>query len=78
MHKVTQRRLGIPQSSRETFDLLYLNSLISEKSAITMKHMVGFRDIAVHSYEKLQQLILEVIVEYHLRGFEVFIKELSL
>jgi uncharacterized protein YutE (UPF0331/DUF86 family) len=43
-----------------------------------MKHMVGFRDIAVLSYEKLQQPILEAIVEYRLRVFEVFIKELSL
>ena len=27
-----------------------------------MKHMVGFRNIAVHSYEKLEQPILEAIV----------------
>jgi hypothetical protein len=29
---LAERRLGIPQSSRETIDLLYLNSLISEKN----------------------------------------------
>jgi hypothetical protein len=75
---LAERRLGIPQSSRETFDLFYRNSLTSKKSAITMKHMFGFRDVAVLSYEKLQQPILEAIVEHHLRDFEVLIKELSL
>ncbi len=76
MHHVAQRRLGIPQSSRDAFDLLFQNSLISEKSTTAMKHMVGFRNIAVHSYEKLQHSILEAIVQHHLTDFETFLNEL--
>jgi uncharacterized protein YutE (UPF0331/DUF86 family) len=76
MHHVAQRRLGIPQSSRNAFDLLLQNSLISEKSTIAMKHMVGFRNIAVHSYEKLQKPILAAIVQDHLSDFETLLSEL--
>ena len=77
MHQVAKRRLGIPQSSRDAFDLLRQNSLISELCATAMKHMVGFRNIAVHSYEKLQQPILEAIVQHHLKDFETFLAEIS-
>jgi uncharacterized protein YutE (UPF0331/DUF86 family) len=35
-----------------------------------MKHMVGFRNIAVHSYEKLQQPILAAIVKITLVIFK--------
>ena len=76
MHHVAQRRLGIPQSSRNAFELLLQNSLISEKSTTAMKHMVGFRNIAVHSYEKLQQPILGAIIQHHFSDFEAFLSEL--
>jgi uncharacterized protein YutE (UPF0331/DUF86 family) len=39
--------------------------------------MVGFRNIAVHSYEKLQQPILEAIVQHPLKDFETFLAEIS-
>ena len=76
MHRVAQDRLGIPQSSRDAFDLLFQAGLISTASNTAMKHMVGFRNIAVHSYEKLQRPILEAIVVGHLGDFETFISEL--
>jgi uncharacterized protein YutE (UPF0331/DUF86 family) len=77
MHRVAQDRLGIPQSSRDAFEILFQNRLISEPSSTAMKHMVGFRNIAVHSYEKLQRPILEAIVTRHLVDFETFLSELS-
>jgi uncharacterized protein YutE (UPF0331/DUF86 family) len=77
MHQVAQGRLGIPQSSRDAFDLLLQNSLITEPCATAMKHMVGFRNIAVHSYEKLQQPILDAIVQNHLKDFEIFLNQVA-
>ena len=77
MHRVAQDRLGIPQSSRDAFELLFQNRLIGEPCNTAMKHMVGFRNIAVHNYEKLQRPILEAIVTRHLTDFETFLNELS-
>ena len=77
MHRVARGKLGIPQSSRDAFEILSQHRMISEHSSTAMKHMVGFRNIAVHSYEKLQRAILEAIIARHLNDFEVFIHELS-
>ncbi len=43
-----------------------------------MKHMVEFRNIAVHSYQNIQLPILQAILEKHLLDFETFLGELSL
>ena len=43
-----------------------------------MKHLVGLRNIAVHSYQKIQNPILQAIVQHHLADFETFLTDLSL
>ena len=78
MHRVAQGRLGIPQASRDAFELLAQNAILSQACATAMKHMVGFRNIAVHSYQNIQKPILHAIVGKHLADFETFLKELSL
>jgi uncharacterized protein YutE (UPF0331/DUF86 family) len=78
MHRVAQGRLGIPQASRDAFELLAQNSILSQPSATAMKHMVGFRNIAVHSYQNIQLPILQSILEKHLADFESYLDELSL
>jgi uncharacterized protein YutE (UPF0331/DUF86 family) len=78
MHRVAQGRFGIPQTSRDAFELLAQNGMLSQPSAMAMKHMVGFRNIAVHSYQNIQLPILQAILEKHLTDFESFLGELSL
>jgi uncharacterized protein YutE (UPF0331/DUF86 family) len=39
--------------------------------------MVGFRNVAVHSYEKLQLPILESIVTRNLTDFDTFLSEIT-
>jgi uncharacterized protein YutE (UPF0331/DUF86 family) len=78
MHRVSLGSYGIPQSSREAFDLLEKNSVISAPCASSMKNMVGFRNVAVHSYQELQMPILQAIVRDHLTDFETFLAELHL
>jgi uncharacterized protein YutE (UPF0331/DUF86 family) len=75
MHQVAVRHLGIPQNSRDAFDLLAACHMISEASAASMKRMVGFRNIAVHDYQKMQIEILEAILTQHLGDFEVYFRE---
>lgn len=76
MHHVAEQRLGVPQTSREAFTLLENAGLISEATSHAMRNMVGFRNIAVHSYQELQRPILEAILSRHLTDFETFIAEI--
>lgn len=78
MHRVAQGRLGIPQTSRDAFELLAQNAIISQACATAMKHMVGFRNIAVHNYQNIQTPVLHAILRKHLADFETFLTELSL
>jgi uncharacterized protein YutE (UPF0331/DUF86 family) len=73
MHIVSEKRLGLPQNSRDAFDMLQSHSIIDEGIAKRLKAMVGFRNIAVHNYQKLNLDILQKVIEEHLQDFEEFI-----
>ncbi|MGP3777961.1 type VII toxin-antitoxin system HepT family RNase toxin [Halanaerobium saccharolyticum] len=72
MHIVAEKNLGVPQNSREAFDLLTQNKLISEERAEKLKAMVGFRNIAVHEYQKLNLKIVEAIIENEIEEIKDF------
>jgi uncharacterized protein YutE (UPF0331/DUF86 family) len=74
-HIVKTRNLGLPNTSRELFDLLLEAEIISNESCKQMQGMVGFRNIAVHDYQNLNIEIVVAIVEKHLGNFEEFIGE---
>ncbi|MCD5407254.1 MAG: DUF86 domain-containing protein [Desulfotomaculum sp.] len=74
MHLVCERNLGIPQSSREAFEILFKNNIIDEKLAAKLKAMVGFRNIAVHDYQEINIEIVEKIITGHLDDFTRFAK----
>ncbi len=74
MHLVSQRRLGVPQESRQAFDLLCEANVLSADLAERLSRMVGFRNIAVHDYQKLDLEIVRSIVTDHLRDFTDFTK----
>lgn len=72
MHIVAEEKLGLPQTSRDAFDMLQSRMIITEKTAKRMKAMVGFRNIAVHDYQTINQEILQQILEKHLNDFTEF------
>ncbi len=69
MHLVSARRLGIPQESREAFDLLRDAGLLAPDLSEAMRRMVGFRNVAVHDYRKLDLAIVQSILDRHLGDF---------
>lgn len=73
MHIVSEKRLGLPQSSRDAFDILHENGLIDGDILHKINDMIGFRNIAVHNYQKLNLNILKKIIEIHLKDFDEFI-----
>lgn len=72
MHIIAERGLGIPQSSRNAFDILEQNLIIDPALSGRMKAMVGFRNIAVHDYQALQLEIIQAIIDNHLEDFLAF------
>lgn len=72
MHLVRVRKLGLPQESRDAFELLEGASVITKEDAAALKRMVGFRSVAVHDYQKLNLAIVEAIVRDHLGELERF------
>jgi uncharacterized protein YutE (UPF0331/DUF86 family) len=77
-HIIRRESLGLPQSSRDVFDLLATAHWLEPQLAQSMKHMVGFRDIAVHEYQALQLPITGNIIERHLDEFLTFSRQMLL
>lgn len=69
MHIVAEKGYGVPQSSRDVFEMLRVNLIISDEISLRMKAMVGFRNIAVHDYRAVQLNIIQSIIEQHLEDF---------
>ncbi len=73
-HLVRRGKLGIPQDSRELFQMLEQQGLISKTLSYSLQSMVGFRNVAVHDYQKLNLDIVRSIIENHLVDFQAFSK----
>jgi uncharacterized protein YutE (UPF0331/DUF86 family) len=63
MHLVRKHRLGIPQDSRDAYQLLIDAGRLEESLGRSLQRMVGFRNVAVHDYMRLNLDIVRVIVE---------------
>lgn len=72
MHIVAEEGLGLPQYSREAFELLANHKIIDEKLSKKLQAMVGFRNIAIHDYQKLDLSILKNIIEHNLINLKDF------
>ncbi|MGB3684137.1 MAG: DUF86 domain-containing protein [Rubrobacteraceae bacterium] len=72
MHTARVEKLGLPQESREAFSLLEESGWIQPDLSHRMQAMVGFRNVAIHDYQKLRLEILKSILENHLDDFRDF------
>ena len=68
-HVIRRDRLGVPQSARDVFEILAQAKLIDQALADSLKRMVGFRNIAVHDYQKLLLPITVKVITEHLTEF---------
>jgi len=72
MHVIAERGLGIPQTSRDTFEILQNNKIITPEMSERLKAMIGFRNIAIHNYQKLNLKIIQAIIEKDLKNLLYF------
>jgi uncharacterized protein YutE (UPF0331/DUF86 family) len=71
-HLIRRDKLGIPQSARNVFDLLAQAGRIDAALAESLKKMVGFRNIAMHDYQRLLLPITVSVITNHLDEFLQF------
>lgn len=74
-HVIAEEGLGLPRSLKEHFELLSNSGVISDEVAARMQAMVGFRNIAVHEYERIDVRILKTILTKHLQDLVLFYRE---
>ena len=72
MYVISQRRLGVPQDSRDAFTLLQTAGILSSDLATRMQRMVGFRNVAVHEYTRLNFDVVHAIITKQLDDFRTF------
>ncbi|MDR4472630.1 MAG: DUF86 domain-containing protein [Nitrospira sp.] len=72
MYVVRQKGLGLPQESREAFALLKKAGLLPAELASRLQRMVGFRNVAIHEYTRLNLDIVHTIITTHLEDFRRF------
>ncbi|CUS04068.2 conserved protein of unknown function [Candidatus Promineifilum breve] len=61
-HVIKTRKLGIPTSSGESFDLLAVEKVIDSELNAKLQKMVGFRNAIVHHYQRMDLEIVRSVI----------------
>lgn len=76
-HLIASLGVPAPDTMGQTFDLLAQGDLLNVELASQLKKAVGFRNIAIHNYEKINWVIVHSIVRHHLMDFSDFAKAVA-
>jgi uncharacterized protein YutE (UPF0331/DUF86 family) len=77
-HVVVQLNVPPPDTMGQTFDLLAQAGVLTPELAARMRKAVGFRNIAVHSYEAIDWFIVHSIATRHLVDFSAYAQAVAL
>ena len=72
-HIVSDERLGEPQQNRDLVGLLGRHGWITPEQAKALAPMVGFRNILVHEYTKIDLAVVRDVVEHRLDDLLAFV-----
>ena len=75
---VRREKLGLPQQARDVFELMAAGGWIDAALAGRLGRMVGYRNIAVHEYQKLLLPITVAVITRHLVDFLDFSRDVLL
>ncbi|MEA3334234.1 MAG: DUF86 domain-containing protein [Pseudomonadota bacterium] len=65
------------QTMKQTFAMLHAQKVIAGDSVEQMKKAIGFRNISVHEYQKINWDIVFAICTKHLDDFKCFARQVS-
>jgi len=69
-------RLGLPAEEDDLFDKLEQAGIITSSRKESLKKMKGFRNILVHEYGQVNDMIVYEILQNNLNDFEAFKQEI--
>lgn len=69
---IRSRRLGLPSEMKESFALLERGGFIPMDLSERLQNMIGFRNVAVHQYRKLDLSIVESVIRRNLDDLLMF------
>jgi len=71
-HIVADRKLKVPETGADTFDSLGEAGIVPRKLAAALARMVGFRNILVHDYTRLNPAVVVRVLHTDLQDIEQF------
>jgi uncharacterized protein YutE (UPF0331/DUF86 family) len=74
--EVSRRGLGVPTDSADAFTILAQERILPTPVAERMRRMVGFRNVAVHEYRRLDPAVVRTVVAHRLGDFEALCRAL--
>lgn len=77
-HLIAGMEVPPPDTMGQTFDVLAQQGILDDTLAIRLKKAVGFRNIAIHNYERINWMIVHSIARHHLVDFTEFAKMVAL
>ncbi len=72
-HLIKIQDLTVPKNSRDSFKVLTEAGILPDVLGQNLERMVGFRNVAVHEYQKINLDIVTSIVQNHLSDLRKFI-----
>jgi uncharacterized protein YutE (UPF0331/DUF86 family) len=72
-HAIRVRKLGLPKESKDSFRLLAANNIIPRDLATHLEGMVGFRNVLVHEYQRMNIQIMIDVIENRLDDMLLFV-----
>ncbi len=77
LHLLSSREQPVPQTMRQAFEQLAALGLITEATNLNMRKAVGFRNMAVHSYDQIDWAIVFSIASSELVDLKQFAVEIT-
>ncbi|MCB0343274.1 MAG: DUF86 domain-containing protein [Pseudobdellovibrionaceae bacterium] len=74
---ISSQNLPAPTTMSESIAALEKVALISTKTSLSLQKAVGFRNISVHAYKKIDWDIVFSILHNHLNDFKAFVREIE-
>jgi len=72
-HTIRVRKLGLPKESRDSFRLLATNHIIPQDLAARLEGMIGFRNVLVHEYQRMDIKLMVDVIENRLEDLLLFV-----
>lgn len=76
-HIIAELDSEAPETMGKTFDTLSEAGVIAQETALNLKKAVGFRNIAVHNYERINWIIVYAIIKNNLADFQAYAKQID-